>query len=145
MKFNIFNRIKNVFKKTQYALPTNLSGPAKEIIAIIDDEIAKSAEFGLEILEEHQLKEKHVILLVIGGLANIGGSNSLTFDVAMQFFSGAILRILEDESQYYFDKLKKEGRTANMYQVHLHSVAGRVLNTIYDKKLTQRHYIYLGG
>ncbi len=138
MKFNIFSWIKNAFKKKQYVLPAKLSGPAKKIVEIIDDEIAKSAKFGLEILEEHQLKEKYVILLAIEGLTNISGpSNQITFDVTMQFFSEAIRCALEDELEYYFKKLKKEGSmtNANMYLCHLSSVAGRILNAIYNREL----------
>ena len=136
MKFKIYSWIKNVFKKNQYALPTKLSGSAKKIIEIVDDEIAKSAEFGLEISQEHQLKEKYVILLAIDELTNISGpSGFLTFDLMIEFFHGAISTALEDELRYYFDKLKKEGRTANMYQVHLHCVAGHILNAIYNREL----------
>ncbi len=134
MKFNIFNRIKRAFgNKSLLGQPSDTE---KKIIEIIDDEIAKSAEFGLEILKEHQLKEKQVMFLAVRELKRIKElCDGLTFAAMLQLFFGVISVTLENEARYYFEKLKKEGRMANMYQCHISSVAGRILNAIYNREL----------
>ena len=134
MKVNIFNRIKCAFGEK--SLLGQSSGTEKKIIEIVDDEIARSAEFGLKISKKHQSKEKQVILLAVRELKRIKElCNGLTFGALFQLFFGVVSVALENEARYYFEKLKKEGRVANMYQCHLSSVVGHILNAIYNREL----------
>ncbi len=106
------------------------------ILKMIDEEIAKSYQFGLKISREHVLKEKVMVLSILDRMGNLDSiPKRLEFAEAVEMFSEAMWGIMKEETAFYFEKLSRERRVRNMYNCHLEAVRNAILFAIYQKNL----------
>lgn len=108
------------------------------VIEVINEEIEKSAKFGLKLLPDDILKEKIALISIfddIGqGLNKHGPAYSDgEYAETIKIINGNMKKIMQKEIAYYFDTTPP-GETRNRYNCHLESVASRLAKDFMDKK-----------
>ncbi len=106
------------------------------ILDIIDEELVRSFHYGLKISRDHVVKEKAAALSILNGMGELRLiPKRCDFDNVMRIFSELLGELMKNESEFYFQKLSKEGKVRTMYTCHLEAVRARILNAIYSGQL----------
>ena len=107
-----------------------------KLSAIVDEEVERSEEFGLSICPEHLVKEKWAVLLAVLELGNVNLPNGYGGpDFLFQILYESLLRLMEEEARFYFERLKEQNLTTNMYQAHLTMLCSRIAYMIRNREL----------
>ncbi len=106
------------------------------ILRIIDKEVFKSYEFGLELSHEHLLKEKAAVFCILNKMGDLLSiPKKFEWEEAWKNFTELFLALLQEEIKFYFEKYKNTNKVKNMYNRHLETVAVAVLRAVYDRGL----------
>ena len=138
-----FVRLSNLFKTPEHEAYLNdfhhlSEKQIKYVLEAINEEIEKSAKFGLKLRPEDILKEKVALLAIfddIGqGLNKYGPAYSDgEYAETIITINRNVKKILKEELDYYFD-MTPAGETPNRYNCHLESVTARLAKDFMDKK-----------
>jgi len=112
------------------------------ILNVINKEIKKSSGFGLEILPEHQLKEKCVIMKIFnewGQTLQIEGPeySGLEYEQAISSLYKMAYAYMDDEVTYYFESFP-ENSVRNRYNCHLECLVSRLAKDFMDDRVPLR-------
>lgn len=104
------------------------------VLQIVDNEVAKSYDHGLKLDHQDVLHEKLALLTVLNSMGSLHlYPQRYTFDEAMRRLDEALNVFLAEARGKYFDRLEAAGITPhNMYDCHLLSLKGRLMNGIYN-------------
>ncbi len=119
--------------------PRLSQGQIGYILTVINDEINKSTKFGLNILPEHQLKEKYTIMAIFNEwgqtLQRDGPKYSSTdYSAMIHDLINMACKILENEITYYFGSFTEDS-IRNRYNCHLVVLVSRLARDFMDDKV----------
>jgi hypothetical protein len=104
------------------------------IVKIIDKELEKSFNFGLELSREHAFKEKLVVLIILNSMGNLHSIFTKTeYGEVMKYFLYILEEMLSEESEFYYEKFSKKNELRNKFNLHLSSIASSILLSICNK------------
>ncbi|OGF28206.1 hypothetical protein A2303_00290 [Candidatus Falkowbacteria bacterium RIFOXYB2_FULL_47_14] len=122
------------------------SGQVKHIIDVVNEELARSREFGLVLRPEDEKKEKLALLSLLDhwaqALIKMGRENSIAEqEVVLKGLIATMFKIMNDQTEYYheyFFRLEEETckpQVKNKYNCHLESVTSRLVNDFLNGKV----------
>jgi hypothetical protein len=109
----------------------------RKIIQICREEARKSASFGFIVRDEDLLSE---CIFYLATFNYCGGTprfrERFTFETAEKLLAESIRVVMKEKIFYYVELAHKSGRNPNEIECHLQSVRSRILNNLWNDRLS---------